>query len=67
MRLADMRKRVNLKQVDVGKSVGVAQNAVSQWESGETRPSFDKLLTLAKLYGVSTDEIIQAIQEARTA
>lgn len=67
MRLSDMRKGANLKQADVGKLLGVRQSSVSMWESGKSYPTADKLPTLAKLYGVSTDEIIQAIREARTA
>lgn len=67
MTLIEMRSAVEYTQAEVAAHVGgVTQGAVSQWEKGLVAPRFDKLLALAKLYGVSADEIIQAIQEAKT-
>ena len=32
--------------------------AISQWETGKTLPKVDKLFVLAKVFGVTIDEII---------
>ena len=52
-RLQLARKRANLTQADVARALGVTPQAVSQWERGEAVPEHDKLVPLAKLYGVT--------------
>lgn len=58
MKLREYRERVGLRQVDVAKKMDVDQAAVSKWESGETRPSRKYHKKLAKLYGVTVDELL---------
>lgn len=58
MTLRDMRKRAALRQVDVAKRMNVDQAAVSKWETGETRPARKLHKKLAKLYGVTVDELL---------
>jgi transcriptional regulator with XRE-family HTH domain len=52
-RLQFARKRANLKQLEVARTLGVTSQAVSQWERGEADPANEKLRPLAKLYGVT--------------
>ena len=58
MKLREYRERVGLRQVDVAKKMNVDQAAVSKWESGETRPSRKYHKKLARLYGVTVDELL---------
>jgi len=37
----------------------VSQQAVAKWESGETNPRADKLVTIAKVLGVTVDELLK--------
>lgn len=58
MRLREYRKRVGLRQIDVAKRMNVDQAAVSKWESGENHISRKYHKKLAKLYGVTVDELL---------
>ena len=58
MRLREYRERVGLRQIDVAKRMNVDQAAVSKWESGENRISRKYHKKLAKLYGVTVDELL---------
>jgi transcriptional regulator with XRE-family HTH domain len=46
------REKSALSQQDVAKRLGISKSAVSQWESGTTRPSPENLVGLAELYGL---------------
>ena len=56
--------RVNCKMTQefVAESLGVSRQAVSKWENGTSDPSTTNLLALAKLYGVSVEEILRKVQ-----
>lgn len=63
MRLREYRERVGLRQIDVAKRMNVDQAAVSKWESGENRISRKYHKKLAKLYGVTVDELLSEQDE----
>jgi transcriptional regulator with XRE-family HTH domain len=52
------RKAKGLGQDDVAEVLEVKQPAVSAWESGRKYPTVDKLFALARLLGLSIDELI---------
>ena len=52
------RKAAKLSQEDLAAMVGVSRQAVSKWELGDATPEVDKLLALAKAFGVTTDELL---------
>ena len=56
--------RVNcmMTQEFVAESLGVSRQAVSKWENGTSDPSTTNLLALAKLYGVSVEEILRKVK-----
>ena len=45
----------------MAESLGVSRQAVSKWESGASDPSTSNLLALAKLYGVSAEELLRGV------
>ena len=55
------RARCGMTQEYVAQSLGVSRQAVSKWESGASDPSTVNLLALAKLYGVSADELLREV------
>lgn len=57
--LKAQRARCQITQEVVAESVGVSRQAVSKWESGASEPSTANLLALAKLYGISVDELLK--------
>ena len=56
--------RVNSKMTQefVAESLGVSRQAVSKWESGASDPSTTNLMALAKLFGVSAEELLKEAQ-----
>lgn len=55
------RTRCQMTQEFVAESLGVSRQAVSKWENGTSDPSTVNLLALAKLYGVSADELLREV------
>ena len=43
---------------DIAEATGVSVQAVQQWETGETKPTLDKLILLAQFHGCTVDELI---------
>ena len=43
----------------VAETLGVSRQAVSKWENGTSDPSTANLMALAKLYGLSVDELLR--------
>ena len=56
--LSTQRTRRKVSQEHVAKKLGVTQSAISQWESGETMPSADKLKAIAELYQCTVDDLL---------
>lgn len=56
-RIKQVRKRLDLTQEAFGKLAGVSKAAVSQWESGRTKPERDALLSLKRKRGISPEWI----------
>lgn len=52
----------NLTQEYVAESLGVSRQAVSKWENGTSDPSTANLMALAKLYGLSVDELLRQVE-----
>jgi DNA-binding XRE family transcriptional regulator len=53
------RTECKMTQEFVAESLGVSRQAVSKWESGASDPSTSNLCALAKLYGVSVEELLR--------
>lgn len=61
MRLKEVRKSAGLTQREVAAVVGVNQNTYSYWENGKTRIDSESLAKLSKLFGVTTDYLLDKI------
>ncbi|MBQ5318670.1 MAG: helix-turn-helix domain-containing protein [Oscillospiraceae bacterium] len=57
-KLQQMRKKNNLSQEELAAKMGVTRQAVSKWERAESAPDMENLILLAKLYGVTIDELL---------
>lgn len=60
--LKTYRTNCKMTQEFVAESLGVSRQAVSKWENGSSDPSTSNLLALAKLYGVTAEEILEKIK-----
>lgn len=64
-RLYELRKKNNLSQEELAEKLGVSRQAVSKWERSEASPDTDNLIALAKIYGLSLDELIYGEKEEK--
>lgn len=60
--LKENRTRCKMTQEFVAESIGVSRQAVSKWESGTSDPSTSNLLALAKLYGISAEDLLKEVE-----
>ena len=60
--LKAQRLRCKMTQEFVAETLGVSRQAVSKWENGVVDPSTSNLLSLAKLYGISGEELLQNVE-----
>ena len=58
--LKDHRTRCKMTQEFVAETLGVSRQAVSKWENGTADPSTSNLIALAKLYGISAEDILHS-------
>ena len=57
-KLTQARRTAGLTQADVAARLNVSRQAVSRWESGQSKPSTERLLALGELYGVCIDQLL---------
>ena len=62
-RIALLRREKNLTQEELAQHMGVSPQAVSKWENDQTCPDISALPKLARLLGVSVDELLEGKKE----
>ncbi len=65
-RLVKLRKKYGYSQEELADKLGLSRQAVSKWERAEASPDTDNLICLAKLYGVSLDELLATEEDIDT-
>ncbi len=65
-RIAALRREKGLKQDDLAQMLEVSPQAVSKWENDQTCPDISLLPKLAKILGVSVDELLSGKQEVQS-
>ena len=61
--LKEHRVRCKMTQEFVAESLGVSRQAVSKWGTGTADPSTSNLLALAKLFGISAEELLRSVEQ----
>ena len=61
-RLYQYRRKSGLSQEELAAKIGVSRQAVSKWENGTSDPSTSNLFALAKLYGISVEELLKEVE-----
>ncbi len=56
--LATYRKKAGLSQIEFAKKLNYSNKNISKWETGETTPNVFVLRKIAKLFGISVDDLI---------
>ncbi len=57
-RIQSCRKRAGLSQEQLAERLGVSRQAVSKWESDAAQPELDKVVALARVFGITTDQLL---------
>ena len=60
------RKSKNMTQEEMARRLGVTAPAVNKWEHGNSLPDITLLMPIARLLGISTDELLSYQQELTT-
>lgn len=66
-RISEARRRLKLTQENMAESLGVSAQAVSKWENDISCPDIALLPELAKILGMTTDELLSGKKEAPAA
>jgi transcriptional regulator with XRE-family HTH domain len=56
--LAELRKHRGFTQVELANSIGVSQRMIAYYERHAKRPPLEKLHSIAKVLGISADELL---------
>lgn len=56
--IRNLRKERNMSQDELAEKLGVSRQSISLWETGQTQPSLENVLSLASIFHVSTDALL---------
>ena len=59
MRLRELRKQQNITQLKLAMDLGLNQNAVSRYETGEREADYKTLILLADYFNLSIDYLLE--------
>lgn len=57
-KIQELRRGQGLSQERLAEQMAVSRQAISKWESGGAIPEVDKLIQLARLFGVTVDDLL---------
>ena len=58
-RIARLREQRRMSQSDLARRLHISRASIQAWECGTNTPSTDNLVSLAKIFHVSTDYLLQ--------
>ena len=53
-----LRTAADISQEQLSETLGVSRQSISKWETDQALPQIDKVIQLAELFNVSTDELL---------
>lgn len=62
--LKENRMRCQMTQEFVAETLGVSRQSVSKWENGSSDPNTSNLLALAKLCGISAENLLKCLESS---
>ena len=57
-----IRKSKGLSQEELAIKLNVVRQTVSKWEQGISEPSTSNMIALAKLYGITPEELLKNVK-----
>lgn len=58
MRIQKYRKLLGMSQEELGANLNVSRQTISKWENGDNLPDVYNLISIARLFDVSVDELL---------
>ena len=58
-KIIELRKKAGLSQEELAERINVSRQAVSKWESMQSTPDINKIISLSQIFGVSTDYLLK--------
>lgn len=58
-KIVELRKKSGWSQEEFAEQLGVSRQAVSKWEGAQSVPDLDRILSMSRLFGVSTDYLLK--------
>ena len=58
-KLQKMRKEKGMSQEMLAEMLDVSRQAISKWESGQSYPETDKLISISEIFGVTVDSLLK--------
>ena len=58
-KIVQLRTNADISQEQLSETLGVSRQSVSKWETDQALPQIDKVLQIAELFNVSTDELLR--------
>lgn len=62
-KIKELRKKANISQEELAEKVGVTRQAVTKWESDAGLPDLENLKSIATLFNISIDELLDYKKE----
>lgn len=62
-KIINLRKQNNWSQEELAEKLNVSRQSISKWESAASIPDINRILELAKIFGVTTDFLLKDDQE----
>lgn len=57
--LQNLRKQKEMSQEELAEKLNVSRQAISKWETGETIPETEKIITLCEIFNCSMDTLVK--------
>ena len=61
-KIKDLRNQQGWSQEKLAEKLGVSRQAVTKWETGAGTPDIENLAALARVFGVTTDELLFGVE-----
>ena len=55
----ELRDSANVKDFEVAKATGIPASTFSDWKKGKSKPKLEKLVKIARFFGVSVEVFIE--------
>ena len=57
------RRENNISQEELAEKIGVTRQSISLWENNQTQPSIYNIVVIAKVFNLSTDDLLLDLEE----